>query len=89
VPSSLLAAAELLDVAVSAGVLVDATASVEELEDAAAVELLDVAAALLELLEDLLVDVAVDPDPHPARRVATIAALINVATTLRFMLFLL
>lgn len=85
----MLSAAELLDVdAAVSEPLVDATASVEELEvDAAA--LLDVDAAELLDDSDLLADVLVDPDPHPASRVATIAALIKVATTLRFMFFLL
>ena len=86
----MLSAAELLDVDAAAvsEPLVDATASVEELEvDAAA--LLDVDAAELLDDSDLLADVLADPDPHPASRVATIAALIKVATTLRFMFFLL
>ena len=86
----MLSAAELLDVDAAAvsEPLVDATASVEELEvDAAA--LLEVDAAELLDDSDLLADVLVDPDPHPASRVATIAALIKVATTLRFMFFLL
>ena len=70
----MLSAAELLDVdAAVSEPLVDATASVEELEvDAAA--LLDVDAAELLDDSDLLADVLVDPDPHPASRVATIAA---------------
>ncbi|MGN0363064.1 MAG: hypothetical protein ACI4ET_09515 [Bilifractor sp.] len=82
----------------AAGVDVVLTLSLEELLEAAAVLLLEEAAAVLDVLdvlealdeEELLADVdVVLDDPQPARSVATIAALINVATTLRFMFFLL
>lgn len=78
----------------AAGVEVVLTSSFAELLEAAAV-LLEEAAAVLDELEaldeeELLADVEVVlEDPQPARSVATIAALINVATTLRFMFFLL